>query len=172
MNALLIIDMQKAYFKTPGLIQRQADLIAHINTLVSHHRTIGDLVVAVSTIHSRSTTTWTLNMLEDDIGFAFNDSHEIQAVDGLDLLGAKEITKTRDSAFHGTNLKDVLLSHNVARLVLTGVSTHSCIFQTASDAYAHNFPVTIHRGGVDDEDLTLHKQALDYLRQEYRQTIE
>jgi nicotinamidase-related amidase len=172
MNALLIIDMQKAYFKTPGLKQRQPDLIAHINTLVSHHRAAGDLILAVSTIHSRDTTTWTLNMLEDDTGFAFTDSHEIQPLDGLDLLGAQKLTKTRDSAFHSTNLKDILLSYNVSRLVLTGVSTHSCIFQTACDAYAHNFPVTIPRGGVDDEDQTLHEQALKYLTQEYRQTIE
>lgn len=170
-KALIIIDMQEAYFKTPRLIARKDQLVENINRLYSEYRHNDDMVINVRTIHSPNKQTWTLNMLEDDQGFAFEGSDEIANVAGLDVDGAVEIIKTRDSAFHDTQLRQILTNHGVTSITLTGVSTHSCIFQTASDAYAYNIVTAVATDAVADEDETHHRQALNYLAREYRMSI-
>lgn len=171
MNALLIIDMQDAYFKTVGLQSRKPHLIRHINQAVADARRNDDLVISIQTVHKTDKSTWTLNMLEDNQGFAFADSDEVDIVEGLRLDNALRVAKTRDSAFHGTNLLDLLREHDVEKVTLAGVSTHSCIFHTAAAAYAYDIKVNILENCVDDEDKSAHREALDYLRREYRQKI-
>lgn len=171
MNALVIIDMQDAYFKSPGLVSRKRRLVNAINRLVAEHHQSGDLVFNIRTVHRRDKSTWTLNMLQDKQGFAFEDSKETRPIEGLELGGAHEIIKTRDSAFHGTDLLDRLRNDHVTAITLAGVSTHSCIFHTAAAAYAHNLTVTVAADAVGDEDEEMAAQALEYLRREYRQEI-
>lgn len=171
MKALIIIDMQEAYFKPPALARRKQRLVTRINQLADEFRASADLIVNVRTVHSRDKRTWTLNMLQDDQGFAFDGDDEALNVAGLRLDDATEVIKTRDSAFHGTNLLELLRSHTVESITLAGVSTHSCVFHTAAQAYAYDFPVRIAAAAVDDEDELLQHQALEYLRQEYRQDI-
>lgn len=171
MNALIIIDMQPAYFKSPGLLGRRDALVQNINKLAAEFRSRGDLIVNIRTVHKKNKSTWTLNMLEDNQGFAFDGASETETIGDLSIDGALELTKTRDSAFYGTELLNALRDYAVTGLTLAGVSTHSCIFQTAADAYAHNLPVNVVSSAVDDEDQTLQRQALEYLEQEYRQHI-
>lgn len=171
MNALIVIDMQDAYFKHPRLKQQKEDLVVEINRLIADFTSRGDLVINVRTIHSPDKHTWTLNMLEDNQGFAFEGADETRILPGLQLDGAIELTKTRDSAFHKTDLLQILRDHNVTAVTLAGVSTHSCIFLTAAEAYANNLKVTIRTEAVDDEDEEMQRQALDYLRREYRQQV-
>ncbi len=172
MNALLIIDMQEAYFKTPGLIERKDTLVNNINALVTEHAKCGDLIINIRTVHQTDKSTWSLNMLQDDKGFAFEGAEETLTLAELRLENATQLAKTRDSAFHGTGLYDLLHSHGITTITLAGVSTHNCIFQTASDAYAHNIAVHIATSAVDDEDGDQQRCALDYLQREYRQVVE
>lgn len=171
-NALLIIDMQQAYFNDPRLERHKDRLVDAINKLVDEHIENGDLIINIKTVHARDKSTWTLNMLEDNQGFAFEGSDETRTLSGLRLQTAIEITKTRDSAFHGTDLLRILRDHQVKHLTLAGVSAHNCIFQTASDAYAYDFPVRLVAAAIADEDETLQRQAFDFLKTEYRQHID
>lgn len=171
MNALIIIDMQYAYFKTPNLVRSKDRLVGRINSLIHDATLNGDLLINVKTIHSPDKQTWTLNMLEDDKGFAFEGSSEVRNVAGLNIEKTVECIKTRDSAFHETGLWQLLQDNKVTSVTLAGVSTHSCIFHTASQAYAYNIPTTIVASAVGDEDETLAQQSLEYLQREYRQQI-
>jgi nicotinamidase-related amidase len=171
MNALIIIDMQEAYFKTPRLQKQKQRLAREINQLVVTSEQNNDLIINVVTIHAADKSTWTLNMLEDDQGFVFSGTKETHNLASLELGSALRIVKTRDSAFHDTDLLAVLRTHDITSLTLAGVSTHSCIFQTASDAYAYNFLVSVVAAATDDEDETAKITALEYLRREYRQRI-
>jgi nicotinamidase-related amidase len=171
MHALLVIDMQDAYFKSPGLTSRKPQLIARINQLIAQTRQAGGMIVNIRTVHLHDKSTWTLNMLEDDQGFAFEGAKDTKNLPALKLDDAVDITKTRDSAFHETGLLALLQARGVTDITLAGVSTHSCVFHTAASAYAFDFKVKIHENCVDDEDQEAHRVALEYLRKEYRQEI-
>lgn len=171
MKALLIIDMQIGYFKTPGLVSQQSQLINDINGLAASFTKSNDLILNVKTIHSRDRSTWTLNMLEDEKGFVFDGSQEAENVDGLHVAQAIELTKTRDSAFTHTRLEAILNEYGVKQLTLAGVSAHSCIFLTAAEAYALNFSVSLADKAIGDEDENLKQETFNYLKREYRQEI-
>lgn len=171
MNALIIIDMQEAYFKSPNLTGQKDQLVREANALMSKARQAGELVINVRTVHRRDKRTWTLNMKQDDQGFAFEGDAETQTLPGLALGTALELIKTRDSAFHGTDLLQILRDHNIDSIALAGVSAHSCIFHTAAAAYAYDFPVTLAQAAIGDEDEAQRQQTFEYLRREYRQEI-
>lgn len=171
MNALLVIDMQDAYFNTPELLSRKSSLVEAINQAAATARQADEPIIAISTVHRTDKSTWTLSMLEDDKGFAFDGSAETQLVDGLEINDVIEIIKTRDSAFHETELLHLLRSLGVTRLTITGVSAHSCVFHTAAAAYAYDFPVTLPRACIGDDSPAAMDQALDYLEREYRQSV-
>lgn len=80
-------------------------------------------------------------MLEDDQGFIFCDTAQAEFVPGLKAEGLPHLLKTRDSAFLGTDLLLRLRNWNADTIVLTGVSTHNCIAQTAAGAFGHNIRV-------------------------------
>jgi nicotinamidase-related amidase len=121
-------------------------------------------------VHARDKSTWALNMLEDDQGVALEGTHGAERLDGLQEPD-HVIVKTRDSAFHGTDLADWLAERGVDRVVLTGVSTESCIAATATDAYAHDLEVVLVEDATASVEWKLHDQTLDRLAAQYRQRV-
>lgn len=170
-TALVIVDMQKAYFRNEALEARRSELIAACNSLIERAVQANVPVFHAITKHKRDRSTWTLNMLEDGEGYLFESEKDSEVVDGLHVEGVTEVIKTRDSAFFDTTLLEELRSRNIQTIVLAGVSTHTCIFQTAADAYAHNLRVILATDAIASHDPSLHQAALDLLRQEYRQSI-
>lgn len=170
-RALVVIDMQHSYFELPGLAGREPEVLPQVNELIVAARMAGRLVVLVRTEHARDRSTWTINMLEDDQGFAFPGTRQARFLDGLDTHDHIEIVKTRDSSFHGTDLREQLERRGVTHLLLCGISTHSCINQTASDAFAHDFHVGIATDAVISENPQLAAAMLDFLRTEMRQPL-
>jgi nicotinamidase-related amidase len=170
-TALLIVDMQNDYFADDELARCRDDLVAVCNRLIDRARAAGSPVIEVRTVHARDKSTWALNMLEDDQGMALAGSAGVERVAGLEEPD-EVVVKTRDSAFYATDLEEVLARHDVRRLVLTGVSTESCIVATATDAYARNIPVVVVRDGTASVQEELHEQVLDRLQQQYRQEVQ
>jgi nicotinamidase-related amidase len=168
--ALLLIDLQNDYFVDGELARCRDDLLAACNRLVERARGAGVLVVEIQTVHAHDKSTWALNMLEDDQGMALAGTHGAERLAGLlepDLV----VVKTRDSAFHDTDLAELLASHGVHRLVLTGVSTESCVAATAIDAYARDLQATLVRDATASVDEALHEGVLERLHAQYRQTV-
>lgn len=171
-TALVIVDMQKAYFRNDALEAKRNDLTRACNDLIDRAVRSGAPVFNVVTEHKKDRSTWTLNMLEDGEGYLFESDKDSEVVDGLRTEGTVEVVKTRDSAFFDTTLFDELRQRQIEKIVLAGVSTHTCIFQTAADAYAHNFHVSLADEAIASHDPSLHQSALDLLEQEYRQPTE
>ena len=169
-TALLLIDLQNDYFADDELARCRDDLVAACNRLVDRARAAGSLVVEVQTVHAPDKSTWALNMLEDDQGLVLAGTYGAQRLDGLHHAD-RVVAKTRDSAFHGTELAEVLAAHEVRRLVLTGVSTESCISATATDAYAHDLTVVLVRDATASVQEALHDQVLQRLHEQYRQEV-
>lgn len=168
-TALVIVDMQKAYFRNEALEVKREELTTACNQLIELAVKSGTPVFNVVTQHKKDRSTWTLNMIEDGEGYLFEDEGDSDVVEGLRTEGAVRIVKTRDSAFFDTMLFDQLRQRQVEKIVLAGVSTHTCIFQTAADAYAHNIQVVLADEAIATHDPSRHKDALGLLGQEYRQ---
>ncbi len=170
-TALLIIDMQKAYFHNDALKERQDELTYNTNAMISLAHVQSMPVFNIRTEHQKDIATWTLNMMNDHQGYLFTDEDDSQNVPHLNIKNTIEVIKTRDSAFHGTMLSTMLKNHSIDTVILCGVSTHTCIFQAASDAYAANINVIIAGEATASHQPKYHKTALDVLGLEYRQAV-
>lgn len=169
--ALLVIDMQNAYFEDETLAAEQDRLVANCNQLIIAAREAECPVFLVCTEHERDRSTWTLSMLDDNQGFIFTNSTQARTVPGLRTDNLPRVVKTRDSGFVGTNLLQRLRTVGATKLVLTGVSTHNCVAQTAADAFAHNFRVAYARDAIASNRPDYAEQVLKVLSDEYRQDV-
>ncbi|BBE24424.1 nicotinamidase [Arthrobacter sp. MN05-02] len=169
--ALLIIDMQNAFFEDDMLADVQDSLVAACNALIDAARRGGSPVLVARTEHLPDRSTWTTSMLDDDQGFIFRGTHQAAIVDRLRVQGLETVTKTRDSAFFGTDLAERLRNHAVERLVLAGVSTHNCVAHTGADAFAHDFRVSYALDAIGSTNADYAAAMLEILSVEYRQPI-
>lgn len=171
MIAVLVIDMQNAFFEEPALKRRQEEVVAACNSLTSAAREAGANVLLVGTQHERDKSTWSLNMLDDDQGFIFRGSEQASFVPGLVTADFPQMVKTRVSAFMGTDLGMRLRNWGVETVILAGVSAHNCIAQTAADAFAHNIRVIYAAEAVATENPEAAEAVLRVLTREYRQRV-
>ncbi|MEV7663837.1 isochorismatase family cysteine hydrolase [Paenarthrobacter sp. NPDC089316] len=171
MIAVLVIDMQNAYFEDPALASRRDEIAAACNSLTSAAAEAGAKVLLVGTVHERDKSTWSLNMLDDDQGFIFRGSEQAEFVPGLLTADYPRLSKTRDSAFFGTDLAMRLRNWGVDTVVLAGISAHNCIAQTAADAFAHNLKVIYAADAIGSENAEAAEAVLRVLTREYRQNV-
>jgi len=162
-DALLLIDLQEAFFEAPGLKAARSELVGAVSSLADAARRAGLPIFLISTEHSRDRSTWTLSMLEDDQGFLFHGAPGTQIIAELETEGMTRLEKTRDSAWLGTDLLMRLHNLEVRRVMVAGVSAHACIAQTARDAYAHNVRATVVADAVADERSDHRRSVLDLL---------
>ena len=162
-TALLLIDLQEAFFEDPALAAARADVLAAVQALAGGARRAGAPILLITTEHSRDRSTWTLSMLEDDQGYLFHGDPSTAVVHELDTTGMTRIEKTRDSAWFGTDLSLRLRNLGVGRVLIAGVSTHACIAQTARDAYAHNVRAAVVRDAIADERAEHMRTVLELL---------
>lgn len=170
--ALLLIDLQNSYFEFPELAVERDWLLPRVNELLAAAKRGAQPVILVRTEHLPDKSTWTLNMLQDGKGFAFPGSEQAAPLADL-AIGDDTITvvKTRDDAFHETNLAEHLADLKVDGIVLCGVSTHSCVAQTATAAFARNIPCAVAQDATASEDRELAAALLAFLYREMRQPL-
>lgn len=169
--AVLVVDLQECFFTDPTLQSRRERIVTATQRIVRQARRAGVPVIDVRTEHLPDRSTWTLNMLEDEQGFAFSGTLEARTLHELDLSDAVPLVKTRDSAFVGTDLAALLAGLDVGTVLLCGVTTRACIFLTAADAYAHDLhPVLVEDGLGDDLDDEA-RHSLQRLVREYRAQV-
>jgi nicotinamidase-related amidase len=120
-RALLIIDVQESFRARP-LWQAISDpqIAEHLLPLVQTARTAGDLVV------------WVLHT-EPGTGTTFDPaSGFVRLIEPLSPEpGEPVLTKTSHNAFTTTNLAQLLTSHGVTDVVVTGLRTEQCCETTA-----------------------------------------
>jgi nicotinamidase-related amidase len=171
MIAVLIIDMQNAFFEDPALGAQRDGLTAACNALMNAAAAAKGRSLLVKTEHESDKSTWTLNMLDDDQGFIFRGTEQADFVPGLLTDDVPQLVKTRDSAFVGTDLLLRLRNWDVDTIILAGVSTHNCVAQTGADAFAHNFRVIYASDATGSEDAEAADATQAILSREYRQRI-
>ena len=169
-TALLVIDMQNAFFEDDALAAQRSQVASACNELIAEARKSGAPVLIVRTEHERDSSTWTLSMLDDGRGFAFHGTEQAEPLEELDIAGLPHMVKRRDSAFWGTDLLQRVRTWGVDTLLLAGVSIHLCLAQTASDAYANNLRVAFAGDAMGAGPHDRAEAMLDILLKEYRQS--
>jgi nicotinamidase-related amidase len=172
-QGVVMVDMQVDFFNDPELERCREDLVAACNRVVDAALERGLPVVEVRTVHDPGGSTWALNMVDDGAGMTEEGTPGAEPVAGLHHAGAREgitlVTKTRDSAFHDTDLSGVLDREDVDAFLLCGVSTESCIASTATEAYARDLCVGIVLDATASVRWDLHDHTISSLREQYRQ---
>lgn len=165
---LLVIDLQVAYLDAGPLAEHRDRLTQRANALIRWAEERGSRAVLARTEHRRDRSSWTLNMCEDDQGFAFTGDADAQFVPELELGGTEELVKTRDSAFVRTDLAERLGRWGTEVLVVCGVSTHTCVAATVAEAYARDLEVFLVEDAIASHRPQWHEPAMEWLQEEYR----
>jgi ureidoacrylate peracid hydrolase len=168
-TALVVVDMQNA-FMLPGvahaLCPMAEKIVPNINRLAAAVRATGGRVVWIkTTFRDDALENWStyFEMVSPEQGnkriaalTADSKGHELWpalAVEPSDLI----VEKNRFSAFiqGSSNLADVLRSHGLDTVLITGTVTNVCCESTARDAMMLNFKTIMVSDGnaaVTDED--------------------
>ena len=139
-RAVIIIDMQKEYFKKGGFLEvpegrRVADNLVRLIAAAREN--------SIPVIHVRH-----VSKNPSDATFRAGSD----AVDFVDDLlpanGEEIITKTRPSSFYLTELDTLLMRQGIDTLVIGGLMSFMCCDTTARDAHARGYTVYFLRDGT------------------------
>ncbi len=137
MKALLIIDVQN------GFLDGQDTLVENTIKLAKYFRDNNDLVIAMQHIEEN----------ENDPIYHKSDGAKIP--ESILNHVNEVITKRYPISFKETNLDDVLKSHNIDELYITGFNMEFCILFTSISAADRGYDVTVIEdlcGTVNGED--------------------
>jgi ureidoacrylate peracid hydrolase len=159
-TALLVIDMQRAFFE-PGDSLGKSGLdvtvlraaIPGTVRLVAAARAAGVPVIFTRYVYSEGmvdvgapTGEGVRKPLENSLGAGMD---EIELISELEVQpGEIVIDKSRPSAFYGTRLEPVLTSQGIRNLVICGVTTNICVETTARDAGQRDYGTYVVRDAV------------------------
>jgi nicotinamidase-related amidase len=149
--ALLIIDMQNDFVldDAPLKVAGAHDVIPRILEVLSAFRDRRLPVFHILRIHRQDGSDVEIIRQElfRKVPFAVEGTKGAEVIDELTPWpGEHIITKTRMSAFIGTELDLILRTLGITSLIVTGIQTPNCVRTTMFDAIANNYPVVL----VDD----------------------
>ncbi len=146
--ALLIIDMQNDFVLEgkPLRVAGARDVIPQIQAVLAEFRKRSLPVFHVLRVHRADGAD--VEITRKDLfarsPFAVEGTKGAAVIDELAPHGGEYVlTKTRMSAFIGTELDLVLRTLGITRLFVCGIQTPNCIRTTAFDGIAYNYPVVL-----------------------------
>lgn len=77
------------------------------------------------------------------------------------------VVKFAPSAFHGTNLLNMLIQHNVDTLIVTGMVTSGCVYATVVDGFSYGFKTIVPVECAADRSQISHKVSLFNIHMKY-----
>ena len=147
--AVLVIDMVRDYFSPelwpdsvlPGLVD---DLAAEINQLTVGARAARNPVIWVGQSFSPDLSDAFPHMRKSGRRYTIAGTPGALRLDSL-VIGPDdhEMSKTRFSAFHRTELHEKLQSLGIDTVILAGITTSWCVRSTAVDAYQLGYDVIV-----------------------------
>ena len=149
--ALLIIDMQNDFVRegSPYLVAGAAAVVPKIQEVLAEFRKRKLPVFHILRVHRPDGSDVEIIRQEKfkKLPFAVAGTHGAAVIDELaPRTGEYILTKTRMSAFIGTELDLMLRTLGITTVVVTGIQTPNCIRTTVFDAIAYNYPTVL----VDD----------------------
>lgn len=159
---LLIIDMQNDFVLEgkPLKVAGASAVIPRIQAVLAEFRKRNLPVFHILRVHrpDGSDVEITRQDLFRKQPFAVAGTHGAAVIDELTpLAGEYVLTKTRMSAFIGTELDLMLRTIRVTNVYVTGIQTPNCIRTTVFDAIAHNYPVVLVSDAVGASSEEVHR---------------
>lgn len=145
-RALLLIDIQKTFRDGSWGPRNNENAESNASKLLAYFRQTGELIIH---INHRSENKESRFYFEKE-GFQFQ---ELVVPKGAEIV----ISKSVNSAFIGTNLKEVLDANNINKLVIAGISTPHCVSTTTRMAGNYGYEVYLVEDGTASFALTDHK---------------
>lgn len=174
-SALIIIDVQNDFCDPEGVqgirgrdVSQVADAVANLEGLIARAREQDIPVVHVRTVHDGSS---------DTPNWLARNGEEVRPQSCAPGTWGAEfyrltpqphdpvVTKTRYSAFHGTDLEQVLAGIGRDSLLFAGVSTAVCVETSLRDAVCRDFLVTLVTDCCSAYDETAHERSVAAVQQ-------
>jgi len=149
--ALLIIDMQNDFVceDSPYRVAGAAAVIPKIQSVLAEFRKRKLPVFHILRVHRPDGSDVEIIRQEKfkKLPFAVAGTNGAAVIDELaPRAGEYILTKTRMSAFIGTELELMLRTLGITTVIVTGIQTPNCIRTTVFDAIAYNYPAVL----IDD----------------------
>lgn len=150
-TALIVIDMQYGGGAPDGSlvkmlnvdVKKQEDIVTPMVKLKDYFNENDMLVVNIKTEYNEDFSDW--KMLSERFEVR-KYKHFVKGSLDAEIIpplapreGEKLIVKNRWDAFFNTNLDEILRSNNIRNLILVGVATDVCVFETCSHAFSLNY---------------------------------
>lgn len=178
--ALLVIDVQNDFLSDDGHfarhgrdVARMRGILPALEELIGVARDSGVRVVFIqqSTLPKGASDSdaWLYFKTRDGKSpeYTLDGSwgQELFGVEPMD--GEPLVRKFRPSAFHGTDLAELLRTMGVDTVVTSGVLTQGCVLATTLDASFNDFYTVVARDAVAGPNAELHEVALTFLGSRY-----
>lgn len=159
-DALLIVDLQNDFLPGGNLAVPAGDeIIPVINRYVVLMQNRGIPVFASKDWHPQNHCSfaaqggqWPAHCVENSHGAEFPSTLELTA-DVPVVLKGLDAGCDAYSAFQGTRLESLLRQKDIERLLVCGLATDYCVFETVKDALKAGFQVCVLRDAIRAVDL-------------------
>ncbi|MGC8732153.1 MAG: cysteine hydrolase family protein [Halothiobacillaceae bacterium] len=183
-TALLIIDMQRDFLDPRGYaaqagldVEELRASIPGVRTLLEAARRQGLLIVHTREGHRPDLSDCPLSKLMRSVraGATIGSDGPLGRLlvrgefghDFIDVLAPRSgecvIDKPGYSAFHQTDLQQILGTRGIRQLILSGVTTEVCVHSTLRSAVDHGYSCWIAGDACASADAKLHQAALDMI---------
>jgi nicotinamidase/pyrazinamidase len=169
-TALLVVDVQNDFADPAGslYVAGAEEIVDGVNREVRDASGRGALVVYTSDWHPPATPhfakdggVWPVHCVNGTWGARFHPAHELvegaafvhKGVGGEDGYSAFSVREPVSGARAETGLDEMLRERHIERLVVVGLATDYCVKETAFDAIAKGYGVTVLGGLVRAVDL-------------------
>jgi nicotinamidase-related amidase len=164
-RALVLIDMQKFFFVENPLVDHRG-LARACDRIAEMCRQAGVPVIHVTTVYRADRADWPSAWRDNPDSWCANlvrGRPLAEVVDGLQVRsGDLTVEKKRFSAFHNTNLDDLLRGLGCDGIDVVGYAGDVCVRFTCVDAYNRGYRVTLVEDGVESFRET-RKDSFTYL---------
>jgi nicotinamidase/pyrazinamidase len=153
----MVVDVQNGFTKFGNLASpRCAEALPRIREIVELEANRGAGLIFTADTHA-----------PDDAEFKMFPPHCIDGTSEQEIVAelapfvekATVVRKRRYSAFHDTDLEQILAKMAPAEVGVVGVCTDICVLHTVADLRNRDYPVQVYRDGVETFDASDHPAA-------------
>jgi nicotinamidase/pyrazinamidase len=154
-RVLIVIDTQEGFTRLGNLASaRCTEAIPRIRAIVEREASSGTPVVFTKDSHVQNDREFEMFPPHCIVG---SEEHElVEELREFEPGAAAVVQKRRYSALYDTELEKVLEQLEPGELHLVGLCTDICVMHTAADLRNRDYPVIIHRDGVETFDAPGH----------------
>lgn len=160
---LIIIDMQKDFFRKEELEKQKKELVCNINDLILEFRKHKKPIIWIKQVWKPDLSDAHLGNKKSGAKIVIEGTEGSELLDGLDFQESDYfVVKKKYSGFFKTNLNEILKKVKPDNLIVCGINTHACVRTTVIDAYQRNYEVIVAKDCVGSYDQEHHEVSMKY----------